>query len=74
MLVRRKIRKEDIDRKLLTAIFTIEAEWKQMQDTLENSYNIDFLKENEQMFHLKQAKYMFLLREAKHRKLTAFRY
>lgn len=74
MLVRRRVSKESVDYKLLESIFTLEAEWKQFQQIIDNSYDIDNIIENEFMFHLKQAKYMFLLQEAKHRKVRAFRY
>lgn len=74
MLVRRKKRKKEIDRQLLTSIYALEAEWKHIKQTIENSYSINIINENEQLLLLKQAQYMYLLREAKHRKLNALKY
>lgn len=74
MFGKRKKRKKAVDRQLLTSIYTLEAEWKQVEQTIGNSYYVDTVRENEQLLKLKQAQYMFLLREAKHRKLNALKY
>lgn len=68
----RKIKKRDVDKQLLDAIFKIEREWKQIQNIVEKS--IDPHDSSLQYEKLSREKYLFLLREARHRKISAIRY
>ncbi|GAB3054316.1 YaaL family protein [Virgibacillus ainsalahensis] len=68
----KKLKKQDIDRELLDAIFVLEREWKDIEAIVERSIETPY--SNHQRAALAQAKYLFLLREARHRKVSARRY
>ncbi|MGM8365497.1 YaaL family protein [Virgibacillus sp. W0181] len=68
----KKVKKTDVDKQLLYAIITVEAEWKKMQSIIDQS--IDPVDSSLHRVSFEQAKYMFLLREARHRKVSAIRY
>lgn len=68
----KRIKKQDVDEQLLSSIFSIEREWKQIRSIVEKSIEptVDgFCQQN-----LAQAKYLFLLREARRRKISAIGY
>ncbi|WP_217588386.1 YaaL family protein [Lentibacillus saliphilus] len=68
----KRLKKRDIDEQLLSAIFTLEHDWKQMRAITEKS--VDPTWNALYMEHLARAKYLYLLREAKHRKVSAIMY
>lgn len=68
----KKVRKKDIDNQLLDAIFTVEAEWKQIRSIVSRS--IEPTIDGQNSVALAQAKYLYLLREARHRKISAIRF
>lgn len=70
--MKRKRRQKEIDRELLDAIFSIEAEWKHLRHIVDNG--IDPVLETRQKLLLVEAKYMYLIREAKRRKVSLLRY
>jgi hypothetical protein len=65
----KKLRKKQVDRELLEAIFSLEQEWKQIQDYSKNSIERTF--ESRAREQLAQAKYLYLLKEARRRKVNA---
>ncbi|MEI3604543.1 YaaL family protein [Pseudogracilibacillus sp. SE30717A] len=70
--MKKRKKQREVDRQLLDSIFYAEAEWKKLQNIIENS--IEPVQESQQKLQLAEAKYMFLLREAKHRKISVLRY
>lgn len=70
--MRRKKLQRETDRALLDSIFSLEAEWKQIQFVMENS--IEPMEESRHQLQMAQAKYVYLLREAKRRDVNYFQY
>lgn len=70
--MRRKKLQKETDRALLDSIFSLEAEWKQIQFVMENS--IEPMEESRYQLQMAQAKYVYLLKEAKHRNVNYFQY
>ncbi|MBU5467434.1 YaaL family protein [Virgibacillus sp. MSJ-26] len=68
----RKIKKRDIDRQLLDALYIVEQEWKQISSIVEKS--IEPSMDGKFRESIAQAKYLYLLREARHRNLNALNY
>ncbi|MDY0394821.1 YaaL family protein [Virgibacillus halophilus] len=68
----KKLKKQDVDNALLDAVFTVEAEWKQLRSII--SQSIEPTMDGQNSVALAQAKYLYLLREARHRKISAIRY
>lgn len=67
----RRLKKRQIDRELLDAIFALEREWKQIQAI--GSRSIERTLESRAQEQLAQAKYLYLLREARRRNVNALR-
>lgn len=70
--MRRKRKQKEIDRALLDTFFTVETNWKNLQQIHQNS--VDPMGETLQKLQLSEAMYIFLLKEAKHRKISVLRY
>lgn len=70
--MRRKRMRKNMDRQLLDAIFSVEADWKKLRQIVDHS--IDPLDGTRNKLKLRESSYMFLLKEAKHRKISALRY
>ena len=67
----RKIRKKDMDKRLLETIFSLQAEWKQVQSIIDQS--MEPTVNGYTQAKTLQAKYLFLLREARHRNVSALK-
>lgn len=68
----RKVKKRDIDRQLLDALYTVEQEWKQISSIVEKS--IEPSMDGKFREAVAQTKYLYLLREARRRNLNALNY
>ncbi|UOQ44698.1 YaaL family protein [Halobacillus salinarum] len=66
---RKKIRKKDIDQKLLTDIRSLKAEWETLDNIIEHS--VDPSESGLADLALVKAKYFYLLREARFRGVSA---
>lgn len=67
----RRLKKINVDRELLDAIFGLEKEWKQIQSL--GARSIERTLESEAAEQLAQAKYLYLLKEARRRNVSALR-
>lgn len=67
----KKIKKKDVDMKLIDSIYQLELEWKQIRSIMEHSVEASHTGRLQES--LAQAKYIFLLKEARHRNLHALK-
>lgn len=70
-MIRRKAFRRNLDHELLTTIYHLQWEWRQLKQMIENS-----IEPSEQSIYQKKitkAKYMFLLREARHLNIHAIK-
>lgn len=67
--MRKKVRKKEVDQKLLDAIYIAQSEWKRVETIVADS--IEPMDRSIYKEKLAKAKYLFLLRNAKTRQLNA---
>ena len=71
MFGRKKVKKRDIDEKLLQDIYRAKEEWVDMNIIVKRSLEPD--DRSYYLLSVAEAKYFYLLREARHRKINALR-
>jgi hypothetical protein len=69
MFGRKKVKKKEIDQRLLSDINRLQHDWTNLKNIIEHS--VDPTEEGMRDLALAQAKYFYLIKEARHRKLSA---